>query len=78
MNWIACKDRMPKEYEAVIVVIANNSNRMASCIAFSWWAKVEHAGKNQVRWFFDTTDESCSAEEITHWMPLPEPPKPQP
>ena len=72
MKWIACKKRMPKECEEVIVVIPKKANR----IIFSWWSKVGSVGKEQVRWFFDTNDESYSAEEITHWMPMPEPPKP--
>jgi hypothetical protein len=67
MKWIACKDRMPKEYEAVIVVIPKSRNK----IAFSWWAKVGPAGKEQVKWFFDTSDEFCPAEEIIYWTPMP-------
>lgn len=69
--WIKCSDRLPREFESVIIC-ANDS------IAFSWWSwwtEFGSSNKKRMTWHFDSTDEICAAEEITHWMPLPEPPK---
>jgi hypothetical protein len=59
---------MPKEFTQVIVCVNNN-------VTLSWWAEFGSFSKKRIRWHFDSTDEICFPEEITHWMPLPEPPK---
>jgi len=69
--WIKCSDRLPREFQPVIVWVNNG-------VTLSWcaeWAEFGSFNKKRIRWHFDSTDEICFPEEITHWMPLPEPPK---
>lgn len=66
MNWISVNDRLPEEGEEVLVVL--KSDRVFYYIAELtinapypfWWS--------QDRGLF-------TLDEITHWMPLPEPPE---
>jgi hypothetical protein len=70
MEWIKCSDRLPREFESVIISVNGR-------IALSWWTWWNEFGffhKKRIRWYFDSTDETCEAEEITHWMPLHDPP----
>ena len=59
-EWISVKDRLPEPLEDVLT-IDNNGN-----IFISWlWLKK----------FRDRCFASDTRGDITHWMPLPEPPK---
>ncbi len=80
MEWISVKDRMPvtKRVECV----GRISDMVLLCVSgedeitFGWW----NAGKKVWR---DAQDSACcgcestfySLESVTHWMPLPQPPK---
>lgn len=60
MNWISAKDRLPKPGDRVIALIGRN-------------IIIAHT-------FIEDNSEYWSAEDhdylnVTHWMPLPEPPK---
>lgn len=60
-QWISVKDRLPEEFENVI---AANKRGKAYDIDKAWW--------NGYRW------DRCgkgSYRNVTHWMPLPEPPE---
>ena len=59
-EWISVDDRMPEKMGEVLVVLYGRV-----CIAW-------YHGNGQ----FETgSGLICYAEEVTHWMPLPEPPK---
>lgn len=61
-NWISVKDRLPPYwYDAIISTIDG--------IVLTAFLHPERG------WIEDNNDE-YSIENITHWMPLPEPPKP--
>jgi len=68
-EWISVEDRLPdtgigeKDYSS-INVIAYNGRLVLSCV-FS-------EGQTAEYW------NAFSADEVTHWMPLPEPPKDKP
>lgn len=70
-GWVSVKDRLPERYMSVLALV-QDSDRI------SWRRKI--AWLNGDKWVFDT-DESFDEEElddcesVTHWMPLPEPPK---
>jgi hypothetical protein len=80
MKWISVKDELPKEFETVIIAGKPYTNMG---ILFSVgmrfgeeWVKPD----DSFDWFeFETCQTDCmgdfSNEEVTHWMPLPEPPK---
>ncbi len=76
MEWISVKDRLPKEYEPVLVTYKSSSSvgrkwcsdglaTIDKCKIWHWW----DSG--------DIGDEVDEENKITHWMPLPEPPKEQ-
>lgn len=60
MEWISVKDRLPKEN---CIVVFSHSIR-------GYFAGVFRHGK-----FTETLDDCEFFDEITHWMPLPKPPK---
>lgn len=61
MEWIKCSDRLPKAYEVVLVLTKNNRHYEA-----------HHHGEKISEW----EDTECRPLlNVTHWMPLPEPPK---
>lgn len=68
MEWINVKDRLPDDMENVLVFTEG-------CI------DVGHLTKGRfglARWETDSLDEWGDREilkDVTHWMPLPEPPK---
>lgn len=61
-DWISCSERMPKGYADVLVTDGEH-------VEVKWW---DESG------YWDSWTELNSdifADEITHWMPLPEPPQ---
>jgi len=71
-EWISCKDRMPKENTLVLCYAkstageGNNYFLGAQAHGEFWFLKVNdigHVSCPVLHW------------EVTHWMPLPEPPK---
>ena len=66
MEWISVKDRLPETDEAVITSSSNTKLALAFYMGVGrvlkegWWELVD-----------GTVEE---LEEVTHWMPLPEPP----
>lgn len=74
MEWIKTSDRMPiletddfKDYHTVDVIIFDNIGVMAAECA---------AGRNPKFWVeFHVEGFNGPRNGVTHWMPLPEPPK---
>lgn len=60
-GWISCKDRMPEDNDRVLILAKNESVYIAKHRVFG------HFVVSFEYWLDDT--------EVTHWMPLPEPPK---
>lgn len=62
MSWISCKDEYPVPYQTVIV-----HGGIAYCNGKTWYTLTgEQYPGLPIQWI------------VTHWMPLPEPPKEQP
>ena len=57
MKWISVKDRLPKQYELVLVFNRNN-----------FYLAIREGIE-----FYEYKEEYSIS--VTHWMPLPEPPK---
>ena len=62
MEWISVKDRLPDHKTQCIGYFE---------VAYSYGFNINEVFYNDGRWFWDLD----SIENITHWMPLPEPPK---
>lgn len=63
-EWISVEERLPEVDTNVLVVTANGSFKVARC-------NIYHNG-TLVLW---ATNDGLGERAITHWMPLPEPPK---
>lgn len=69
MEWISVKDRMPEDG------LSENQRQIKVLVAIK--AKNGYTVRSQVRGklFSDCWDWKYSAGDVTHWMPLPAPPK---
>ena len=64
-GWISVKDRMPEPEEKVIIWTKTDCMR---------YAQYHDDGSNNP-WYVYEDDARAWTNVITHWMPLPEPPK---
>lgn len=60
-EWIKCEDRLPKDYEYIIMTYNN-------LVLTGWFLENRF-------YYFDEFGNSEEQEGITHWMPLPNPPQ---
>ena len=61
MNWISVKERLPKD--GVTVLVRTTYGLVAAALHDTYLHEREEG------------DNSFDDSEVTHWMPLPEPPK---
>lgn len=80
MEWIDCKDKMPEKFE-VEHPAGYRESKWVVVISSNWACPVvskhQHGETNEGRqWsqWFDITG-GYELQGVTHWMPLPEPPK---
>ena len=64
-EWISVKDRLPQNYESRQMYIISNSGFVTFGFYYS----------NKKTWSDGKYD---ITSQVTHWMPLPQPPKGQP
>jgi hypothetical protein len=67
-EWISVKDRLPKVLQSVLVSLSNKKQT----------GELVHSGIFWHKKFCIDGDNSISqklSKDVTHWMPLPEPPK---
>ena len=82
-EWISVKDRLPEEHDAYLC--AEYSKMFDQYfIRMLWFTKdlykhdrFEFPNKKGIGGFYESSGEwgSILIENVTHWMPLPEPPK---
>ena len=72
MEWISVKDRMPDAYQHVIAHVRHTEKWRNTVLTDHPWHVVE-----EDIWLGDKWDNNADADvhEVTHWMPMPEPPK---
>ena len=63
-EWISVKDRLPEKDIRVLVWMKDNEEGYTQMDTDRWSCTMEQ-GYHWVRW----------GKSVTHWMPLPEPPK---
>lgn len=61
-SWISCSERMPKGYADVLVTDGEH-------VEVKWWDESGYWNS------WTELNSDILAHEITHWMPLPEPPQ---
>ncbi|EFC9718592.1 DUF551 domain-containing protein [Escherichia coli] len=61
-GWISCSERMPKGYADVLVTDGEH-------VEVKWWDEFGYWNS------WTELNSDIFADEITHWMPLPEPPQ---
>lgn len=59
-KWIKCSERMPEELEDVLVTDGRSVEVMYLRLGL---------------WYVTSQDSAICGDEVTHWMPLPEPPE---
>ena len=79
-EWISVDDMLPEEDGAYLVT--TNSFGDLQNVKFRWFAKdgenvdaYDLAGQKDVWYLYDSECGYVSINSITHWMPIPEPPK---
>ena len=60
-TWISCAERLPDEQQEVICLTSDGSFRV-----FGW---------TYIDWMWFDDNEWWDEKDVTHWMPLPQPPK---
>lgn len=76
IQWISCKDNMPDTLERGLSTMY--SDCCLVCDAFGWVGMAYYMTDGQKSWweFADAQNKNkIDWTEVTHWMPLPEPPK---
>lgn len=62
MDWISVEDRLPEDSDWLEVIV-----NAGDCVTCCWY------NPDDDEWLLDP--ERVFDGEVTHWMPLPEPPK---
>ena len=79
-EWISVKDRLPEKDGGYLVVINYFGNHQSVNVrSFAKVGETVHeydlAGEKNVWYSYDSEYGYVSTDSVTHWMPLPEPPK---
>ena len=79
-KWISVEDRLPEEDGSYLVTTNSFGDRQS--VKLRWFAKdgenvdaYDLAGQKDVWYLYDIECGYVSIKTVTHWMPLPEPPK---
>lgn len=68
-KWISVEERLPEYGVSVLVADAREG------FIGKWWLKAGTDTRNGKDFWVDDSDYGFSFAEVTHWMPLPEPPE---
>ena len=78
-EWISAKDRLPEKKGAFLVYV-KTKNKWCGYIKTTWFTPCyegveDHMQGKQVWYDYDSDWGDYEVRDVTHWMPLPEPPK---
>lgn len=62
MKWISVDNKLPNDGEEILIFSCEDKNNIS-------------IGYRKHNFFFDLIDFTITPINVTHWMPLPEPPK---
>ena len=82
-DWILCSEKMPETNRRVLVLFKDNLHDKTFCGVAFWGCSMKRKG--QFTWMFPVFPMQYDVWlipewaqcEVTHWMPLPDPPKSQ-
>lgn len=84
MEWVKCSDRLPAMYEYVLVFADNKGTdepktysiaRYVKNGNYETWEFINHSGRDYSYGVYLDIEYVMSSDNVTHWMPLPIPPK---
>lgn len=71
MEWISVKDRLPNDGVSVLVTVDLKHRKFVGVFFHH-----KHPLHDEKKWISESQpDYDYGYENVTHWMPLPEPPK---
>ena len=82
-DWISVKERLPEESHNVIVwletgfAVGNFGHSIAYQLDGEWWGGIDPRSERTPHvdiYYADGGVSRMESNQITHWMPLPEPP----
>ena len=73
-KWISVKDRLPEKITNKVIVLCKNGYRGFGHYE-NYKGKQTWYNLESDKPFTDWDLEDCESYEVTHWMPLPQPPK---
>lgn len=79
-KWISVEDRLPEDDKAVLCKQVNNKDLMICRLSNNEWHESYediYAVGGWINSFVSSVEDNECYLRITHWMPLPEPPKGQ-
>lgn len=75
MNWIKVEDELPKKNSWVLCYFTKCFDGKTMILSLEFYLyKWKENGQEKLLPMFKSMDRSYRLEDITHWMPLPNPP----
>ena len=79
-EWISVKDRLPedvygKNRKKIIVLVRTKSGNVSQCARCADYECIADEKLTKVEWIRNGRFYWNKYKKVTHWMPLPEPPK---
>lgn len=74
LNWISVKDKLPKENGNYIIYAPDENSPVGEGL---WYENVVVVAEYAFGgwWWYENNDDYDITDIVTHWMPLPEPPR---
>lgn len=69
-KWISCKDKMPEDNTSVLFVYVSENGVKSVHYGYHTTIRGVYSGWRKTSGGWEYSD-----EEVTHWQPIPEPPK---
>lgn len=79
-KWIPVTERLPedvygKDREKIVVLVCTESGNVSQCARIADYDCSTDAKLTQVKWTKNGEFYWSKGKRVTHWMPMPEPPK---
>lgn len=75
MNWISVDERLPEENLTVLIYLKNGNISQANLYEDGDYSEYDDTHYTGVYWEDHNRDWTVELSDVSHWMPLLEPPK---